>query len=301
MGYGSYRSSDWSRLKDSSKITHDSTANDIFKSNSIAEKFDPKFVSVRESRDSEEHPNSTPVIIGLDVTGSMGYLSAEIAKNGLHETMMKIYSTKPIEDPQMMFAAIGDVVDKAPLQVTHFESDIRIAEQLMELWLEGRGGDGPEDYPLLWYFAAKHTAIDSYSKHGKKGFLFTIGDADCHPNVQASDINRIFNDSITEPYLIEELSNMASEQYELFHIHLSSSGNAPVPPNFTKAIPGRVIVIPKANVDRIPEIIISVMELINGKDQDKIIEQWDPTAQPVVKNAIGGLNLKTKKKKGFFF
>ncbi len=300
MGYGSYRSSDWSRLKSSSKITHDSTANDIFKSRSIAEKFDPKFISIRESRDSEEHPNSTPVIIGLDVTGSMGYLSAEIAKNGLHETMMKIYSTKPIEDPQMMFAAIGDVVDQAPLQVTHFESDIRIAEQLIELWLEGRGGDGPEDYPLLWYFAAKHTAIDSYSKHGKKGFLFTIGDADCHPNIQASDINNIFNDSVTEPYLTEELAKMASVQYELFHIHLSNSDNGPAPSIFAKAIPGRVLVIPKSHVDRIPEIIISVMELINGKSEDEIVAQWAPVAQPIVKNAISKLTIRSKKK-GLFF
>ncbi|MBP5453589.1 MAG: hypothetical protein J6Y09_03115, partial [Lachnospiraceae bacterium] len=120
MGFGSYRSSDWSKLKASAKITDTSDVSQIFKSRSMEERFDPKFIDVRESMDSEEHPNSTPVIIGLDTTGSMGYLSEEIAKNGLNETMLKIYASKPIDDPQLMFAAIGDVTDRAPLQVTQF-------------------------------------------------------------------------------------------------------------------------------------------------------------------------------------
>ena len=136
MGYGSYKSSDWSRLRKSKKITESSSASQIFTSRHMEERFDPKFISMRESMDSEEHPNSTPVIIGLDTTGSMGYLSEEIAKNGLNETMLKIYSTNPIEDPQLMFAAVGDVTDNAPLQVTQFESDIRIAEQLFAFLLE---------------------------------------------------------------------------------------------------------------------------------------------------------------------
>ena len=88
MGYGSYRSSDWSKLKASAKITDSSSVSQIFKNRSMEERFNPKFIEMRESMDSEEHPNSTPVIIGLDTTGSMGYLSEEIAKNGLNETMM---------------------------------------------------------------------------------------------------------------------------------------------------------------------------------------------------------------------
>ena len=297
MGYGSYTSADWSRLRDSAGISEKSTASQIFKKVGMEEKFNPKFVSAREAMDSEDHPNSTPIIIGLDVTGSMGYLSEEIAKNSLHETMMKLYSTKPVEDPQLLFAAVGDVSDRAPLQVTQFESDIRIAEQLLDLWLEGRGGDSPEDFELLWYFAAKHTKIDSFEKRGKKGFLFTIGDADCHPEVRGSDIAAIFGDD-PEKFSSRKLAEMAGEKYEIFHIDLSSSYSKPT--HFSEAIPGRIITLNKQNVSAIPEVIITVMQMANGMGLEDAVSQWSSMTQPIVRRAVEDIVFKTKKK-GFFF
>lgn len=40
-------------------------------------------VGVRECRDSEEHPETTPIIIALDVTGSMGRIPHDLVKNQL--------------------------------------------------------------------------------------------------------------------------------------------------------------------------------------------------------------------------
>ncbi|SCX03471.1 hypothetical protein SAMN02910339_00566 [Lachnospiraceae bacterium YSD2013] len=297
MGYGSYRSSDWSKLKASAKITDSSSVSQIFKNRSMEERFNPKFIEMRESMDSEEHPNSTPVIIGLDTTGSMGYLSEEIAKNGLNETMLKIYATNPIEDPQLMFAAIGDVTDRAPLQVTQFESDIRIAEQLFALWMEGNGGDAPEDFELMWYFAAKHTRIDSFEKHGKKGFLFTIGDADVHEMVKGPYIEDIFKDA-SRNYSSKNLYDMASEKYQVFHIHLNDKGL--IPANFSSIMGGRIAVLPKSSVNAIPETIITIMQLANGEDRETVLSQWSEVARPVVENAIKNMTFKSKKK-GLFF
>ena len=297
MGYGSYRSSDWSKLKASAKITDSSSVSQIFKNRSMEERFNPKFIDMRESMDSEEHPNSTPVIIGLDTTGSMGYLSEEIAKNGLNETMLKIYATNPIEDPQLMFAAIGDVTDRAPLQVTQFESDIRIAEQLFALWMEGNGGDSPEDFELMWYFAAKHTRIDSFEKHGKKGFLFTIGDADVHEMVKGPYIEDIFKDA-SRNYSSKNLYDMASEKYQVFHIHLNDKGL--IPANFSSIMGGRIAVLPKSSVNAIPETIITIMQLANGEDRETVLSQWSEVARPVVENAIKNMTFKSKKK-GLFF
>ena len=297
MGYGSYRSSDWSKLKASAKITDSSSVSQIFKNRSMEERFNPKFIEMRESMDSEEHPNSTPVIIGLDTTGSMGYLSEEIAKNGLNETMLKIYATNPIEDPQLMFAAIGDVTDRAPLQVTQFESDIRIAEQLFALWMEGNGGDAPEDFELMWYFAAKHTRIDSFEKHGKKGFLFTIGDADVHEMVKGPYIEDIFKDE-SRNYSSKNLYDMASEKYQVFHIHLNDKGL--IPANFSSIMGGRIAVLPKSSVNAIPETIITIMQLANGEDRETVLSQWSEVARPVVENAIKNMTFKSKKK-GLFF
>lgn len=298
MGYGSYKSSDWSKLKESSKISATSTASQMFVNRKMEERFNPRFVDMRLSMDSEEHPNSTPVIIGLDVTGSMGYLSEEIAKNGLNETMLKIYSTKPIEDPQLMFAAIGDVCDNAPLQVTQFESDIRIAEQLLALWLEGAGGDGPEDFELIWYFAAKHTKIDSFDKHGKKGFIFTIGDADLHENLVGEDIKAIFGDD-SQTISSRELAKMASEKYEVFHIHLISERGHGIPSRFADVLPGHVATLGKHAVSCIPELIISIMQLSNGMKLKDVLAQWSAYAAPLVEAAV--TNMKFDSKSGISF
>jgi hypothetical protein len=284
MGGGSYKASDWTKLKTSRKIDS-SSVDQIFKSRKMDDKFNPKFIQVREARDSEEHPNSTPIAIGVDVTGSMGYLSSEIIKNSLNELMKKLYSTKLVEDPQLMFAAIGDTTDEAPLQVTQFESDIRIAEQLMELWIEGAGGDSPEDYQLLWYFLAKHTDIDCFNKRGKKGFCFTIGDAAFHDSVTGGNIKAIFNDD-AKLYHTSELAKMASEKYELFHIDLNAGKMSA-----SKYIPGRVISVSPSEVKYLPEIIIAAIQLISGKTNDDILNGLDFSAKQVVSRAVSTLNV----------
>ena len=284
MGGGSYKASDWTKLKTSRKIDS-SSVDQIFKSRKMDDKFNPKFIQVREARDSEEHPNSTPIAIGVDVTGSMGYLSSEIIKNSLNELMKKLYSTKLVEDPQLMFAAIGDTTDEAPLQVTQFESDIRIAEQLMELWIEGAGGDSPEDYQLLWYFLAKHTDIDCFNKRGKKGFCFTIGDAAFHDSVTGGNIKAIFNDD-AKLYRTSELAKMASEKYELFHIDLNAGKMSA-----SKYIPGRVISVSPSEVKYLPEIIIAAIQLISGKNNDDILNGLDFSAKQVVSRAVSTLNV----------
>lgn len=290
MGYGSYTSADWAKLRKSSKISESSTADQMFQSKKMEDRFNPRLIEVRESRDSEEHPHSTPVVIGLDVTGSMGYLAAEIAKNGLNETMMKIYSTNPIEDPQMMFAAIGDVSDAAPLQVTHFESDIRIAEQLLALWLEYGGGDAPEDYELLWYFAAKHTKIDSFEKRGKKGILFTIGDADCHPEVSGDDLKAIFGDR-SKTLTSGDILKMAQEKYEVFHVFIGDEqGMRENTKNFGRILQGRLMRVEKSQVDKLPEILISTLQMVNGAKKEEVLNQWSELARPVVATALENLN-----------
>ena len=285
MGYGSYKAADWTRLKTSRKIDK-APVNEIFKATKMDDRYNPYYVDKREARDSEEHPNSTPIVIGVDVTGSIGYLSNEIIKNSLNELMKKLYSTNLVEDPQLMFAAIGDAkADKAPLQVTQFESDIRIAEQLMELWIEGNGGDSPEDYELLWYFVAHHTEIDSFKKRNKKGFCFTIGDAEFHNKLRPEDFKRIFNDD-TKELTSKAMADAASEKYELFHINLNC-GEA----SAAKLIPGRVMTITPPDVKYLPEIIIACIQLTNGMTRDNIMKGLDFSAKPVVRDAIKSINV----------
>src|SRR5580658_4603845 len=138
---------------------------------------DPSGLGIRESRDSDEHPESNSIIISLDVTGSMGKVVRGIHANlpQLHELLLGHHC---IADPQIMFAAVGDATcDKVPLQVGQFESDNRMDRNLENMILEGGGGgQSTESYELTMYVAARHTAIDCWEKRGRKGYLFMIGD-----------------------------------------------------------------------------------------------------------------------------
>ena len=282
MGRGSYTAGDWDRLRKTKGITVDAAADNLFQNRKMLDKFNPKFIGMREARDNDEHPNSTPIAIGVDVTGSMGYLSEEIVKNSLNELMKKLYASNVIPDPQLMFAAVGDVTDQAPLQVTQFESDIRIAEQLLELWLEGKGGDIPEDYSLFWYFLAKHTDTDSMKKRNKKGFAFTIGDASNHDMLKAADIKKIFGDDVQNDMTAESVADEALKTYELFHINLSTQMTRTI-------INGRTVNITKSDVGLLPELIISIICKTKGINRRDILGDLDPKVEKNLNSMMSGL------------
>ena len=85
MGCGSWTSSSWDSYKKSKSIDDRSTVSSIYHSSECKDTMNPKGVNVRESRDSDEHPNSNAIILGLDVTGSMGSTAETIAKGGLND------------------------------------------------------------------------------------------------------------------------------------------------------------------------------------------------------------------------
>jgi hypothetical protein len=288
MGGGSWTSSDWKGYTSSRGISETSTVREIYKSSSIKPTMDPLKITIRESCDSTEHPNSRACIIGLDVTGSMGSLAEEIAKKALNTLITEVYDKKPIEDPQLMFMAIGDTeCDESPLQVTQFESDIRIAEQLMDVWFEAGGGpNAGESYLAAWYYAAKHTTIDCFEKRGQKGFIFTIGDEPTLKVLTRSDIKKFFGDDVQHDFTAEELLNEVSRKYEVFHLIVRPCRNAT---ESWKALLGQRAMLVTDHT-KIPEIIESTMEVIVGKnDAASAAGKWDGSTSVVVNTAIGGL------------
>ena len=293
MGRGSYRAADWFKLKKSRNITQANNEKEIFKSTKCDPKFDPKFIRVREARDSEDHPESTPIIIGLDVTGSMGYLAEKVAKESLNETMMKLYSTNVVKDPAIMFAAYGDYNDMAPLQVTQFESDIRIAEQLLNLWLEDHGS-GMVVPNFLWYFAANNTETDSFRKRHKKGFIFTIGDdAECRMtmNYISEAGRRVFGESFS--WDTKKILEDATEKYEIFHLFLNQNGKKAK--SIVELLPGHTMLIAPSEIDSIPEILISTMQMVNGMSLDDAVNQWPELKRAVVSKALSSLRIENEK------
>lgn len=292
MGGGSWTASDWTDY--SSKHITGSAAT-TFTATKASREYDCRGVKIRESCDSDEHPNSTPIIIGLDVTGSMGRI-LEVVSKKLGDLAEGILDRNPVTDPQIMFAAIGDsCCDDYPLQVTQFESDIRIAKQLTDLYFErGGGGNNFESYPLAWYFAAQNTAIDCFDKHDRKGFLFTMGD-DCYPSVLKKEhLVDLFDADVETDVPVEDVLQMANRKYEVFHLMLQQGGSAGQinPSKWTSLMGERAINVTDYN--KIPEIIISILETMAGKPKDEIIASWDGSTALAVSAAISGLSATSK-------
>ena len=181
-------------------------------------------IGVRECRDSEEHPNSTPIIIALDVTGSMGRIPYEMVKVYLPKLMGAIQQMG-IPDPQLLFMAVGDHEwDSYPIQIGEFESDTaKILDMLESLYLEGGGGGNEgESYLLAHLIAGYHTETDSWFKRNTKGYLFTIGD---EPNLREVDseslVHKLGYERGISPISAVEALAKAQEQYHVFHIHVT--------------------------------------------------------------------------------
>lgn len=288
MGCGSYTAHDWDKLKTARGITSASSERELFTEWGVKDTYNPRFINMRESRDNDEHPNSTPIAIGLDVTGSMGYLPTEIIKNGLNNLMKILYASNVIPDPQLMFAACGDYKDDAPLQVTQYESDIRIAEQLLDLWLEGGGcGNRGEDYQLFWYFLGTHTDTDSMKKRNKKGFAFTIGDEAVHDTIYDFTFKRVFNEERNN-MPTAEARKLCEEKYHLFHINIDGWHN-----NHSQ-VPGRTLVINQAEVKYLPEIIITTICKVEGINPELILGDLDESVINIINKALADVNFGDK-------
>jgi len=176
----------------------------------VSDRLDPKRVAgpgspyegkvMRESRDSDEHPESVAIAVLFDVTGSMGRIP-EVLQQKLPKLHGLLQRKGYVEHPQILFGAIGDATsgDRVPVQVGQFESDNNMDLDLEEIFLEGNGGGGNhESYALAAYYLWKHTSIDCWEKRGKRGYVFLIGDERAYRTVPAAEIRNLIGDGAEE-------------------------------------------------------------------------------------------------------
>jgi hypothetical protein len=173
----------------------------------------------RESRDSDEHPDSNSVAVIFDVTGSMHTVPVLLQKK-LPKLMGTLGRKNYLPHPQVLFGAVGDYYnDKGPVQIGQYESGIEMDDDLGRFWLEGGGGGtGEESYELALYFFARHTSIDCFEKRGRKGYLFIVGDEKPYPRVDRQAVKRIFGDDIQEDIPIEQIIAECREKYHVFFL-----------------------------------------------------------------------------------
>ncbi|MPM24619.1 hypothetical protein SDC9_71102 [bioreactor metagenome] len=167
----------------------------------------PKGVKLRESRDSNQHPQSKGIVFALDVTGSMGEIPRLLAKEQL-PVFMKLLENCKVRDPQLLFMAVGDATsDYAPLQVGQFESTAELMDQwLTWCYLEGAGGgQGMESYELAMYFLATHTEMDCMVKRKERGYLFLTGDENPYPMLSKNIVEAVVGDRLDGDVSVKEV------------------------------------------------------------------------------------------------
>ena len=179
---------------------------------------DPYEVAFREARDSAEHPETVPVAVLFDVTGSMRHVPAE-----LRARLPRLLAALRAHVPHavVLFGAIGDATcDRAPLQVGQFAADDRRADQDLGLiMLEGGGGGQlSESYELALYFLARHTALDCHERHGKRGIAFLIGDELPYPLVKGHEVAAVFGEALVKDIRLDHILREAGDLWDVHFV-----------------------------------------------------------------------------------
>jgi hypothetical protein len=257
----------------------------------VHDKMDPHGVTVRESRDSDAHPESHAVGVLFDVTGSMQSVPRILQAN-LPRLMGLLIRKGYLEHPQILIGAIGDATcDAAPLQVGQFESGIEIEEDLGKLYLEGGGGGHiTESYELAMYFMAHHTALDCFENRGKRGYLFVIGDEMPYPHVKRREVERCIGDRLQANLPVEDLIAALERTYDVYFVlpKMTNHWNNP-------AVHRRWVQLLGQNVLRLEdpagicELIASTIGLAEGKvDLEELAEDLKESgASASVAGAVG--------------
>ncbi len=193
-GGGSYYDRDVTRSSNAGSQGYSQDAQEALSNNNLDQRLLPRLrVIATESKN--------PVVLILDVTGSMGRLpktfwdkapmvAGQIVENGY------------LRDPEVSLAFVGDTQsDLAPLQICDFSKVKDLDSWLTRGWLEGNGGgQSVESYEIMAYYYAYIAEIPKDSNPiliitGDEGFRDKLSGSELgkhlggrHKNIDASEV-----------------------------------------------------------------------------------------------------------------
>lgn len=297
MGGGRFDDHKWdaySRVSKTSTAAHG--ARGVYAGTKVNEALDPKNIKIRESRDSAANPNSTAIIIGLDMTGSMDSVLEQIVTKDLGVAFRELYTRKPVTDPHVCLMMFDDVEvqERGVLQVSQFEAEVdKLTEQIGQFMLtHNGGGNSYESYHLPLYMAATKTSIDCFEKRKKKGYLFTIGDEQVPEKLRRSQINQVFGAEAEADLDYKAILRMAERMYHVFHImveegdHMQRHAEA-VKASWRKTLGERALLL--TDHTKLGEVIVAAIQRNEGTSLSEVLASWSGDTSLVVQNAIKDL------------
>jgi hypothetical protein len=176
---------------------------------------------VRESRDSAAHPNSVPIAVFMDITGSMGQ-EPKTFQQQLPNLMRLLTQNGYVTDPHVLFGAVADTSDRAVLQVGQFEASLEVDDDLERTWLAGGGAGSAHDceaYQLVHYFALHHFRTDAWDRRQRKGYLFTVGDERYGDTVYPRHVREVMGGNLSSEVATRDVVAALQQRWHVFHLH----------------------------------------------------------------------------------
>lgn len=200
----------------------------ILREKKISEHFDPK-KAMRNGWECKDFPEQgtkiIPIVWEMDLTLSRGKdITTMFDKLPLLMGKIVMENYVPGHVPQVSISGVGDVrYDRFPVQISDFESDLRIDRNMKAIEIEeGGGGNGVESYATTTYGYARHSFLDA-SARGKKGYMFILGDEGFYPVVTKEEIKRIYGIEEKKDIPAAQIFQEAQEKYHVFFIYVLKS------------------------------------------------------------------------------
>lgn len=303
MGGGSYNPDHYQRTVNQVKTQVDTGAYFAKSKADTSDLIPSKWKNgVREALDRGDGSTAVPIIIGLDVTGSMAEFPKYFVTTGLGVLLTAI-SASPLENPQIALAGIGDMFsDTTPFQMTQFESDpTKLVEAARHLYLEGGGGgNGSESYSLALYATTK--VKRSAATRDQKGFLFIIGDDGPDDAARSGSLSRTpFTSVFPNTPLMDKdvLLEVVRQQWHVFYIAVRGSQRQYEIRQWKDYL-GDTCVVSIDNADSLAPVVSALINATCDVAPDTIISQWEDNAAIAiaVKNALVTASGNTVQKRG---
>ena len=202
-----------------------------------------------------------PIVLAYDVTGSVDALPMVFADK-LPMVAGQIADNGYVDEPEISLAAVGDLGDKAPVQVADFAEIRSLDDWLKRLWREKGGlGNHVEAYAYMAYFYAFCCDIPN----AVTPFCVFIADEGMHRTLYKSDLERLFGgtrETISTADVFKELDRRFKGNVFLVHRHYDY-GDAEALSVWRECL-GDERIVPLGSDRAIADLLLGLFAIVNG-------------------------------------
>ncbi len=245
---------------------------------------------------------SFPLVIGVDVTGSMSTLPALIFEKLciLYNESLFFLPEELKDSFEISFGAIGDAYSDAhPLQITDFGKGFELDQNIKSLYPEGGGGgQARETYELFAYFYTTHCEIPNAISAPKPMFFF-IGDEGYYSKVNRSHIMKLIGDKPRTDQISKEVFAELKKKFDVYILRIkygSEKEEAEINKMWVDVLgKERVIMLvePRRVVDTILGLIAANVDKFD-KFKERIEIRQTPEQVDQVFSTLDGLKMENK-------